>query len=232
MTRVENKVAFITGAARGQGRSHAIKLAEEGADIIAVDICTDIATVPYNGASEDDLTQTAKEVEALGRRIVCLKVDVRDLSALQAVAAEGAEHFGKIDIVIANAGIASFGSALELDENTWQTMVDINLTGAWKTVKATAPAMIERGAGGSVILTSSVAGLIAFPNLAHYTAAKHGVTGLMRALAIELAPHSIRVNSVHPACVDTPMVSNEASWSCSPVDEAQTGSKQRRSWQE
>ena len=213
MNRVEGKVAFVTGAARGQGRSHAIKLAEEGADIIAVDICTDIATVPYSGACEDDLTQTVKEVEALGRRILARKVDVRDLSALQAIADEGVETFGTIDTVIVNAGIASFGPALELDEDAWQTMLDINLTGAWKTVKATAPTMVERGKGGSIILTSSVAGLIAFPNLAHYTAAKHGVTGLMRALAIELAPHSIRVNSIHPACVDTPMVSNEASWS-------------------
>jgi SDR family mycofactocin-dependent oxidoreductase len=211
--RVEGKVAFVTGAARGQGRSHAIRLAEEGADVIAVDICSDLDTVPYPGATEDDLADTVKQVEALDRRILARQADVRDLAALEAVARESVEEFGRIDIVCANAGIASFAPALELDEKTWQTVIDINLTGAWKTVKATAPRMVEAGRGGSVILTSSVAGLIAFPNLAHYVAAKHGVTGLMRAFAIELAPYGIRVNSVHPASVDTPMVANEASWS-------------------
>jgi len=212
MGRVQGKVAFITGAARGQGRSHALRLAEEGADIIAVDICEDVATVPYGGATEADLAETAKEVEALDRRIVARKADVRDLAALTAVAAEGVAEFGGIDIVCANAGIGSFAPALDLDEETWQNVVDINLTGVWKTVKATAPGMVERGQGGSIILTSSIAGLIAFPLLAHYTAAKHGVTGLMRTLAVELAPHNIRVNSVHPTTVDTPMVANEAIW--------------------
>lgn len=212
MGRVEGKVAFITGAARGQGRAHAIRLAEEGADIIAVDICGDVDTVPYAGATTDDLQETAKQVEALDRRILARRADVRDLGALQEVVAEGIEEFGGIDIVCANAGIASYGPALELDEATWQNVIDINLTGAWKTVKASVPHMIEAGRGGSVVLTSSVAGLIAFPNLAHYTAAKHGVTGLMRAFAIELAPYGIRVNSIHPAAVDTPMVANPASY--------------------
>jgi len=210
--RVEGKVAFITGAARGQGRSHALRLAEEGADIIAVDICQDIATVPYGGATDADLAETVKQVEALDRRIVAQQADVRDLGALQRVVDEGLSQFGHIDIVCANAGIASFAPALELTEEVWQDVVDINLTGVWKTVKAAAPAMVERGQGGSIILTSSIAGLIAFPNLAHYTAAKHGVTGLMRTLAVELAPQHIRVNSVHPTTVDTPMVSNEPVW--------------------
>jgi SDR family mycofactocin-dependent oxidoreductase len=210
MGRVEGKVAFITGAARGQGRAHALRLAEEGADIIAVDVCRDIATAPYAGATEADLAETVKQVEALDRRIVADRADVRDLGSLQRVVEDGVSQLGPIDIVCANAGIGSFGPALELTEEVWQDVVDINLTGVWKTVKATAPGMVQRGSGGSIILTSSIAGLIAFPNLAHYTAAKHGVTGLMRTLAVELAPHHIRVNSVHPTTVDTPMVANEA----------------------
>jgi SDR family mycofactocin-dependent oxidoreductase len=208
--RVEGKVAFITGAARGQGRSHAIRLAQEGADIVALDICTDVGTVPYPGASEADLQETVKAVEALDRRIVAQQADVRDLAAVQRVVDEGLSQFGRIDIVCANAGIGSFAPALDLTEEQWDQVVDINLTGVWKTVKAAAPAMVERGEGGSIILTSSAAGLIAYPNLAHYTAAKHGVTGLMRVLAVELAPHRIRVNSVHPTTVDTPMIDNPA----------------------
>jgi (+)-trans-carveol dehydrogenase len=210
--RVEGKVAFITGAARGQGRSHAVRLAQEGADIVALDICTDVATVPFAGATEADLQETVKAVEALDRRIVAQQADVRDLAAVQRVVDEGLSQFGRIDIVCANAGIGSFGPALELTEEQWNTVVDVNLTGVWKTVKAAVPAMVERGEGGSVILTSSAAGLIAYPNLAHYTAAKHGVTGLMRVLAVELAPHMIRVNSVHPTTVDTPMVANPATY--------------------
>jgi SDR family mycofactocin-dependent oxidoreductase len=214
--RVEGKVALITGAARGQGRAHAVRLAEEGADIIALDNCRDVETVPYPGATEDDLTQTVKLVEATDRRILPVVADVRDLPALEAAVRQAVATFGGIDIVIANAGIATFGatpgSALELDERAWQTMLDVNLTGVWKTVKAAGPAMIERRRGGSIILISSVAGLLAYPNMAPYVAAKHGVTGLMRTLAVELAPHSIRVNSVHPGAVDTPMVANPPSW--------------------
>jgi SDR family mycofactocin-dependent oxidoreductase len=214
--RVEGKVALITGAARGQGRAHAVRLAEEGADIIALDNCRDVETVPYPGATEDDLTQTVKLVEATDRRILPVVADVRDLPALEAAVRQAVATFGGIDIVIANAGIATFGatrgSALELDERAWQTMLDVNLTGVWKTVKAAAPAMIERRRGGSIILISSVAGLLAYPNMAPYVAAKHGVTGLMRTLAVELAPHNIRVNSVHPGAVDTPMVANPPSW--------------------
>jgi SDR family mycofactocin-dependent oxidoreductase len=210
MGRVEGKVAFITGAARGQGRSHAVRLAQEGADIIAVDICQDVASVPYPGASDADLAETVKQVEELDRRIVARQADVRDLSALQGAVDEGLSQFGHIDVICANAGICSFGGALELTEEVWQEMIDVNLTGVWKTVRAAARPMVEAGRGGSIILTSSTAGLVAFPNLAHYVAAKHGVTGLMRVLAVELAPHMIRVNSIHPTTVDTPMAQNPA----------------------
>src|SRR6202041_822221 len=172
------------GAARGQGRSHAVRLAQEGADIIAVDVCHGFDTVPYDGATEADLAETVKMVESLDRRIVARQADVRDLASLRASVDAGLSEFGHIDIVIANAGIASFAPALDLTEEMWQDMIDINLTGLWKTVKAAAPSMVERGQGGSIILTSSVAGIIAFPALAHYTAAKHGVVGLMRALAV------------------------------------------------
>lgn len=208
MGRVDGKVALITGAARGQGRAHALRLAEEGADIIAVDVCRQLETVPYAMATEADLEETAKQVEDRDRRILTRQADVRDLAQLQAAVADGMSEFGHLDIVCANAGIATVGPAWDLSEETWQEMIDVNLTGTWKTIKATVPQMIQQGSGGSIVLTSSIAGLQAFPNLAHYTAAKHGVTGLMRTLAVELAPHRIRVNSVHPTTVDTPMVQN------------------------
>lgn len=211
--RVQGKVALITGAARGQGRAHALRLAQEGADIIAVDVCETVATTPYDGATEADLAETVKQVEDLDRRILTRKADTRDLAGLKAAVADGLSEFGRLDIVCANAGIASFAPAWELTEDVWQDVIDINLTGVWKTVRATVPTMLEQGSGGSIILTSSIAGLIAFPNLAHYTAAKHGVTGLMRTLAVELAPHRIRVNSVHPTTVDTDMVNNEPVYS-------------------
>ncbi len=231
MGRVEGKVALITGAARGQGRAHALRLAEEGADIIAVDSCTSYGTVPYDGASEADLAETAKQVEDRDRRILTRVADVRDLSGLESAVADGLSEFGRLDIVCANAGIASFAPAWELTEETWQEMIDVNLTGVWKTTRATIPAMIEQGSGGSIILTSSTAGLVAFGNLAHYTSAKHGVVGLMRTLAVELAPHRIRCNSVHPTTVDTPMVQNPAIYGLftgnpnATRDEAATGMK-------
>jgi (+)-trans-carveol dehydrogenase len=209
--RVEGKVAFITGAARGQGRSHAIRLAEEGADIIAVDICDQVGSVPYPMATPEDLTETVKEVEALDRRIVATQADVRDYGALKKALDDGVAELGRLDIVSANAGIASYGQAAELDETTWQDMIDINLTGVWHAAKAAIPHLIAGGRGGSIVLTSSTAGLLAIPNMAHYVSAKHGVVGLMRTLALELAPHFIRVNSVHPTGVDTPMVQNDAS---------------------
>lgn len=213
MGQLDGKVAFITGAARGQGRSHALRLAREGADIIGVDLCEQVGTVQYAMSTPEDLAQTAKEVEDLDRRIVTRQADVRDKRSLQEAFDAGVAELGRVDIILANAGIANqVGGEPEDEERGWQDVIDINLTGAWKTVKATVPHMIEAGRKGSVILTSSVAGLIAFPNLAHYTAAKHGVTGLMRVFAIELAGHGIRVNSIHPATVDTPMVSNPFSY--------------------
>jgi len=210
MGRVDGKVALITGAARGQGRSHAIRLAEEGADIIAVDICTDLDTTGYAGATGEDLDITTKLVEELDRQIIARQVDVRDSAALTAVVDEAVKELGHIDIVLGNAGICSFGLSWELSDEVWQEMIDINLTGVWKTTKAAIPHMIARGSGGSIILTSSVAGLTGVGLGAHYSAAKHGVVGLMRTLAVELAQQGIRVNSVHPTTVETPMVDNPA----------------------
>jgi SDR family mycofactocin-dependent oxidoreductase len=211
--RVEGKVAFITGAARGQGRSHAIRLAEEGADIIAVDICEDVDGIPYGGATEEDLALTVKEVEALDRRIVATKADVRDYGALKQALDDGVAELGRLDIVSANAGVGlAPAQAQDLTEVTWQTMIDINLTGVWHTTKAATPHLIEGGRGGSMILTSSSQGLRSSQNIAHYASAKHGVVGLMRTLALELAPHSIRVNSLHPTNVDTPMIMNQATF--------------------
>jgi SDR family mycofactocin-dependent oxidoreductase len=210
--RVEGKVAFITGAARGQGRSHAIRLAEEGADIIAIDLNDQVGTVPYAMSTPDDLAQTVKEVEALDRRIVATQADVRDFGALKGALDAGVSELGRLDIVSANAGIFSFGALDELPEQTWQDMIDINLTGVWHTAKAAIPHLIAGGRGGSMILTSSTAGLMALGNIGHYVAAKHGVVGLMRTLALELAPHSIRVNSVHPTSVNTDMIQNEVTY--------------------
>jgi SDR family mycofactocin-dependent oxidoreductase len=209
MGRMDGKVALITGAARGQGRSHALRLAQEGAEIIAVDVCAQLDSVPYDMATPDDLAETAKLVEDLDRRVITHQADVRDLGALQAAVEEGVAELGHLDVVCANAGIASFAPGWELSEETFQEMIDVNLTGVWKTLRATVPTMIEQGTGGSIVLTSSIAGLRAFPNLARYTAAKHGVTGLMRTFAVELAPYNIRVNSVHPTTVSTGMIHNE-----------------------
>ncbi|MCW2897333.1 MAG: (+)-trans-carveol dehydrogenase [Trebonia sp.] len=211
--RVQGKVAFITGAARGQGRSHAIRLAQEGADIIAVDILEDVPGIPYAGATEADLAETVKLVEALDRRIVASKADVRNYAALQAAVDDGVAQLGRLDIVSANAGIGtSPHHAWEIDADTWQTMIDINLTGVFNTAKAAIPHLIAGGKGGAIILTSSAAGLQAYENIAHYVSAKHGVVGLMRTLALELAPYMIRVNSIHPTQVDTPMIQNEATY--------------------
>jgi SDR family mycofactocin-dependent oxidoreductase len=209
MGKLEGKVAFITGAARGQGRSHAIRLAQEGADIIAVDICAQIDSVPYGMATREDLEQTAKEVEALDRRIVTQIADVRDEAALRAAFEAGVAQLGPVDIVLANAGII----AHSLD-GAWQEVVDVNLTGVFNTVETAIPSMIERGQGGAIVLTSSTCGTIGFVGQTRgglgYTAAKHGVVGLMRCYANNLAPHSIRVNSVHPTGVNTPMIVNDA----------------------
>jgi (+)-trans-carveol dehydrogenase len=208
--RVAGRVALVTGAARGQGRSHAVRLAEEGADIIAVDICGQIGTVPYAMSTPEDLTQTVKEVEALDRRIVALEADVRDYAALKAAVDEGVTQLGGLDIVAGNAGIFSHAESHQLSEDSWQDMIDVNLTGVWHTTKAATPHLLTGGRGGAIILTSSTAGAKGYANVAHYVAAKHGVIGLMRTLANELAPHSIRVNAVLPTNCSTPMCHNEA----------------------
>jgi (+)-trans-carveol dehydrogenase len=211
--RVEGKVAFITGAARGQGRSHAVRLASEGADIIAVDICRGFDDSPAPGATPDDLAETADMVKSLDRRIVTAEVDVRDFSALKAAVDGGVEQLGRLDVIVANAGIGSTGVKLhKMAEPLWQETIDVNLSGVWKTVKAGVPHLLAGGRGGSIVLTSSVAGSKAYPQVGHYVAAKHGVVGLMRTFAVELGQHSIRVNSVHPTHVNTPLLMNEATY--------------------
>lgn len=209
MGRVDGRVAFITGAARGQGRAHAVRLAEEGANIIAIDVCRQVTAAPYPPATPDDLAQTVKEVEATGRRIVAREVDVRDGARLDEVCRDGAAELGGLDIVVANAGINNWGRFWEMPDDQWQTLVDVNLTGVWRTLKAAAPIMIEQGRGGSMIITSSVAGLKSLPGQAHYAAAKHGLVGLCKAAAIELGQFNIRVNTIHPWGVDTPMGHDE-----------------------
>ncbi|BBY82724.1 mycofactocin-coupled SDR family oxidoreductase [Mycolicibacterium pulveris] len=209
--RVEGKVAFITGAARGQGRAHAVRLAQEGADIIAVDICKKVDTVELIAPSTpEDLAETADLVKGLNRRIYTAEVDVRDFDALKAAVDTGVEQLGRLDIIVANAGIGNGGQTLDkTSETDWTAMIDVNLAGVWKTVKAGVPHIIEGGRGGSIILTSSVGGLKAYPHTGHYVAAKHGVVGLMRTFAVELGAQNIRVNSVHPTNVNTPLFMNE-----------------------
>ena len=202
--RVAGKVAFITGAARGQGRAHAIRLAEEGADIIAVDICRDYDTVGYPLATEADLAETVKAVEALDRRIVATVADVRDAVGLKAAVDDGVAQLGRLDIVSANAGICTIQTWDEVTPQVWQDTLDTNLTGVWNTMVVSVPHLIAAG-GGSIICTSSTAGIKGLPYLAPYVAAKHGVVGIARTMANELARHSIRVNTVHPTGVDTPM---------------------------
>lgn len=206
--RLDGKVALITGAARGIGRAQAVRFAQEGADIVALDVCGPIDTVLVPHSTPDDLDTTASLVREAGGRVHPEIVDVRDLAGMQAATDRGAARFGGLDVVCATAGITSRGMAVELDENAWRTMLDVNLTGVWHTCRAGAPHLIARGAG-SVILTSSIAGLRGLVGVAHYTAAKHGVVGLMRSMANELAPHHVRVNCVNPTNVDTPMIQND-----------------------
>jgi (+)-trans-carveol dehydrogenase len=212
MGRVQGKVALVTGAARGQGRSHAVRLAEEGADIIAVDICADVAGIRYSMATPEDLAQTAKLVEDCDRRIVTAIADVRDYGQLKAAVDQGVVTLGRLDIVAANAGVTSYYPSWKLPEEGWDAVVDTNLKGVWHTCKAAIPHLIDGGRGGAIIITSSTAGLRGIANLAHYSAAKTGLVGLMRTMAGELAPHNVRVNTVHPTAVDTEMVHNKATY--------------------
>jgi SDR family mycofactocin-dependent oxidoreductase len=207
--KLDGKVALITGGARGQGRWHAVTLAREGADIVVCDLATQLSTVPYSLADDEDLAETARLVEDLDRRCVAVKADVRDGEQMKGLADRAVAEFGRIDILLANAGIESFGRTWELTLEQWEEMIAVNLTGVWHSCKAVIPHMIQRGEG-AIIMTSSIAGLKGLLNNAHYAAAKHGVTGLMRALAVELAPRNIRVCSVHPSSVDTPIIKNQA----------------------
>ncbi|GGJ60462.1 mycofactocin-coupled SDR family oxidoreductase [Streptomyces brasiliensis] len=209
--RLEGKVAFITGAARGQGRSHAVRLAEEGADIIAIDICQQMDSVPYQMATPEDLAQTVKEVEALDRRIVATQADVRNAAALKKAVEKGVAQLGHLDIVVANAGIFSFGLIEDIDTQKWDEMIAVNLTGVWNTVQASIPALRANGSG-SIIITSSTAGLWALPTIGHYVVSKHGTVGIMRSAAVELAKDNIRANSVHPTNVDTHMIHNQGTY--------------------
>jgi SDR family mycofactocin-dependent oxidoreductase len=206
---LQGRVAFITGAARGQGRAHAVRLASDGANIIAVDLCAQIPSVPYALATPEDLAATVKLVEDTGARIVAARGDVRDRASLSAALQAGLDEFGRLDIVVANAGIAPMQAGAE----GWHDVIDVNLTGVHHTLEVAVPTMIEQGTGGAITLISSAAGLAGIGSAdagsIGYTAAKHGMVGLMRVYANLLAPHSIRVNSVHPAGVDTPMINNE-----------------------
>ncbi len=208
MAQLEGKVAFITGAARGQGRAEAVRFAREGAGIIAIDIAAPIETSIAAPATPADLAETVRLVEAVGGTIYSAQADVRDYDKLKFVLDEGVAELGRLDIVVANAGLWSYGLAHELTELAWDTVIDVDLTGVWHTTKAAIPILKQQGTGGSIILTSSALGLKTSPNVAHYVAAKHGVVGLMRTLALELAPDNIRVNTVNPTSVNTDLIQN------------------------
>ena len=208
-TRFTGKVAYITGAARGQGRAHAVRLAAEGADIIAIDNCETASSTSYAGPTEDDLAETARLVEAQGRRVLARKVDVRDLDGQLSVVRDGVAEFGRLDVVVANAGIVSGALSWDIPVEKWRETIDTNLTGTFFTMKATVPTLLEQGTGGSIVIISSVAGLRGLPFLADYAASKHGVVGLAKTMANELGQHGIRVNTVHPHGVATPMQPRE-----------------------
>ena len=205
----ERKVALITGAGRGQGRAFAERLAGDGMDIVAVDVCGDIEGIPYPLATEDDLAQTAEAVEAAGRRVLTVQADVRELAALEEAAARAVVELGSIDVVVANADVFAAAHAWETSEEVWSAVVGSNLTGAWHTARATVPHLLER-ASGSLVFVSSIAGVKGIEHLGAYAASKHGVVGLMRTLAVELAPHHIRANAVCPSNVGTLILHNES----------------------
>src|ERR1700761_2765814 len=211
MGMLDGKVALITGGSRGQGRAHAVTCAREGADVIIVDIADQLATVPYPMARQGDLDETVKQVEALDRRILAVQGDVRDQGQLDAAVTQGIAEFGKIDILIANAGIWTQAPFWELTDEQWDEMIGVNLTGVWKSAKAVAPHMIERQSG-SIVITSSTNGLEAGLNYAHHTTSKHGVIGLMEEIGLELAPPGIRCNSITPGAVLSGMTDHQGAW--------------------
>jgi SDR family mycofactocin-dependent oxidoreductase len=208
---LQGRVAFVTGAARAQGRAHAVRLAREGADIIALDICASASdTITYTPATPEDLSETVRLVEAEGRKILARAGDIRDDPTVRQLVADGVEQFGRLDIVVANAGVLGWGRVWELTDEQWDTVIGVNLTGTWRTLRAAIPAMIAAGNGGSIIVVSSSAGLKATPGNGHYAASKFGLTALTNSLAIELGEYDIRVNSIHPYSIDTPMIEPEA----------------------
>ncbi|MFE7420471.1 mycofactocin-coupled SDR family oxidoreductase [Rhodococcus sp. NPDC057529] len=212
MGQLDGKVAFITGLARGQGRSHALTLAREGADIIGLDLCGEIESTAYEGATADDLDETVRLIKDLGRRVVVTQADVRDYDQVKAAFDAGLEQLGRVDIVIPNAGICAGGPIWENTVEAWRETIDINLTGVFHTIKAATPTLIEQNEGGSIVFIGSTEALKGAAGIGAYSASKHGVTGLMTSLARELGPYNIRVNSVNPTCVDTHMIQNEFVW--------------------
>lgn len=208
--RLKDRVAVITGAARGQGRAHAVRLAGEGADIIAVDLAGKLPScAPYPSSTPEDLAETARLVEATGRRVLTTAVDTRDLDGMRKAVDDGVAALGRLDVIVANAGISAPAAWNEITPEAFRDVMDVNVTGTWNTVMAGAQHIIDGGRGGSIILIGSAAGIKLQPFMIHYTASKHAVTGMARAFAAELGKHSIRVNSVHPGPVITEMGSQE-----------------------
>lgn len=212
MGRVDGKVALITGAARGQGRAHALRLAQEGADILALDICEQVPGAPYEGATEADLAETVAGVEQLDRRIIAHKGDVRVQADVDALVAAGLAELGRIDVLVSNAGVTLTSPGWLITEEEWHTQIDINLTGCWRVAKSVIPHMIEAGRGGSIIFTSSVIAARGMGNLAHYSASKSGLEGLSRELAVDVGRYGIRVNTIQPGSTHTKMLDNQAAW--------------------
>jgi SDR family mycofactocin-dependent oxidoreductase len=214
MGMLDGKVVFITGGSRGQGRAHAVASAREGADIVMIDVTEETPSHPktdYGLATAADMAATVTEIETLGRDILAVPADVRSQSDMDEAVARGIAAFGKIDVMIANAGIVTYAPFWEIAEDSWNEMIDVNLSGVWRSAKAVAPHMIERQMG-SVVLISSVNGVEAGATYAHYTAAKHGVLGLMRTMALELAPHGVRCNAILPGAIFTRMTEHQEAY--------------------
>jgi len=210
MARLDGKVALVTGAARGIGRAVCLRLAEEGAAIVATDLCAQLDGAPYPTGTPEDLAETERLVIDLGGKVLTETADVRITQEINTVAELGQHHFGGIDIVVAAAGTFVYGPTRKLSDEDWDLVVDVNLTGVFRTTRAVLPHMIDRGRGGSLIFISSTAGFVGMPGGSAYSASKHGLVGLARSLCNELAVHNIRTNTVHPTTADTELVHNDA----------------------